>query len=54
MARVRAITAPLEAEYTVTSRGRRAEIEETFTMAPPPPRIMAGMACLEARNIVPR
>src|SRR5262249_56193086 len=51
MARVRAITAPLEAEYVVRPRGRRAEIEDTLTMAPPPPRTMAGMACLGARDI---
>ena len=39
-------------EYAVSPRGRRAEMDETFTMAPPPERSMAGTACLATRNIV--
>ena len=32
------MTAPLETVYAVNPRGRSAEIEETFTIAPPPAR----------------
>src|SRR5207247_1113438 len=46
------MTAPFDTEYTVSPRGRSAEIDETLTMAPPPPRFIAGIACLAARNIV--
>jgi len=52
MARVRAMTAPLDTEYGVSPCGRRAEIDEMFTIAPPPLRRMAGMACLLA-SIMP-
>src|SRR5712691_8832042 len=52
IARVSAMTAPFDVEYTVSPRGRSAEIDETLTMAPPPVRRMAGIACLDARNIV--
>ena len=44
IARVKAITAPFEVEYAVSPRGRRAEIDETLTMAPPPVvSFIAGM-----------
>ena len=37
----------------VRPRGRRAEIEEMFTMAPPlAVRIISGITALEARNMV--
>ena len=52
IARVSAMTAPLETLYTVSPRGRSAEIDETFTMAPPPFCRMAGMACLAIRNML--
>src|SRR5215471_17215334 len=55
MARVRAMTAPLDAEYVVRPRGRRAEIDETFTMAPPPVLqrlIHHGAAAADAHVVV--
>src|SRR6266571_3434938 len=45
------MTAPLETEYAVRPRGRRAEIDDTLTIAPPPTRRIAGIACLAVRNI---
>src|SRR5262245_25536067 len=53
IARVSAITAPLDAEYAVSPRGRSAEIDDTLTMAPRPAVFrMAGMAWREARYMV--
>jgi len=50
MARLSAITAPLDTEYGVSPRGRSAEIDEMLTMAPPPASTIAGIACLQHRK----
>src|SRR6478609_9719124 len=47
------MTAPLDTLYAVRPRGRNADIEEMLTIEPPPAvRIIAGIACLQARNMV--
>ena len=46
------MTAPFETEYAVSPRGRSAEIEDTLTIAPPPVRRIAGIACFAARNML--
>ena len=52
MACVSAMTAPFDTEYVVNPRGRSAEMDDTFTMAPPSPdSIMAGIANLLVRNM---
>src|ERR1017187_6973500 len=47
------MTAPLDSLYAERPRGRNAEMEEMLTIDPPPAvRIIAGMVCLQARNMV--
>src|SRR6516162_4312652 len=53
IALVSAITAPFEVEYGVRPRGRKADIDETLTMAPPPAvSFIAGIAWREAMNML--
>src|SRR4030095_1946967 len=51
-ARVKAITAPLEAQYAARLRSpTRPATDETFTIVPPPLLASAGIACLQQRNV---
>ena len=50
IARVSEMTAPFDVAYAVSLLGRSAAIDAMFTIAPPPASIIAGIACLLARN----
>src|SRR5918998_2722212 len=54
MSTVSASMAPLAAEYAAVPSPRSADIEEMFTIDPPPPAAMTGMAYFDARNVVRR